>query len=105
MSTVEQYKDILVQIYKLDVSMVFLNAGVLTIGRFLSLKDCEIEAMVKVNLLHPILLAKAILPQLLNRKQRSAIVFTSSIASTVAMPGLACYAAAKAAISRFAESL
>jgi len=61
--------------------------------------------MVRVNLLHPIYLTKALLPILLSRKSKSAIVLTSSVVSHIAAPGIGIYSCTKAAVATFTEAL
>ena len=85
--------------------MVFLNAGVSTPGTFSQISDAQAEAMVRVNMLQPVYLTKALLPLLLKRKDRSAIVLTSSVISHVAAPGIGTYSATKAAVASFTEAL
>jgi short-subunit dehydrogenase len=56
------------KIKDLDISLLFLNAGVSTPGAFVDLQDNEIEGQIRVNVLQPIYLTKALLPQMLARK-------------------------------------
>ena len=68
----------------LDIAMLFLNAGCLpatTIGPFTDTTDADLEAIVNTNALHPIFLARVLLPQMLRRDHKSALVVTSSIAA------------------------
>ncbi len=50
-------------------------------------------------------MTKALLPQLLSRHYRSAIIITSSVISQCPAPGLSAYSSSKAAVSQFAEAL
>lgn len=56
-------------------------------------------------MLQPVYLTKALLPMLLKRKQKSAIVLTSSVVSWVATPGISIYSNTKAAVATFMEAL
>ena len=58
-----------------------------------------------LNGLHVVFLAKALLPKLMARPTRSAIVITSSVASWLPLVGGATYSATKAMERLFAESL
>jgi short-subunit dehydrogenase involved in D-alanine esterification of teichoic acids len=59
----------------------------------------EIESQVNLNGLHPIYLAKALLPYLLGREKRSSIIVTSSGLGTVAVPGVLTYSMCKSFVS------
>jgi short-subunit dehydrogenase involved in D-alanine esterification of teichoic acids len=59
----------------------------------------EIESQVNLNGLHPIYLAKALLPHLLARTKRSSIIVTSSGLGTVAIPGVLAYSMCKSFVS------
>lgn len=61
--------------------------------------------IIRLNFLHPIYLAKALLPKLLSRTQRSAIVLTSSVTSQVATVAFAPYSSSKAGAATFVEAL
>jgi len=50
------------------------------------LKDEEVDEIMILNGVHPVLLAKALLEQLLQRKSRSALVITSSAMSNIGLP-------------------
>jgi short-subunit dehydrogenase len=60
------------------------------------MSDSDIERMVSVNSLQPIYLIKVLLNQIKERKGRSAIITTSSIASMRPSPAQAVYSATKA---------
>ena len=59
----------------------------------------EIEQQVTSNTIHPIYLLKQLLPQLLNRPHKSAVIVTSSIAAHRSLPGLIPYCSAKSAVT------
>ena len=80
------------------------NAGGVRAGRLENTLEAEIEAMVAVDLLAPILLTRTALPAL--RKSGDAMVV--NVASGIALigaPFYATYAAVKAGLSRFGEAL
>ena len=106
MTSVEHYKSNVADLIKdLDISLLFLNAGGSTPGAFADLLDSEIERQYRVNVMQPIYLTKALLPQMLTRKQRSGIVLTSSVIAHAPAPGLASYCSTKAAVRYWAEAL
>ena len=82
-----------------------LNAGAMVMGDFTKLRPEEIESQVNVNGLHPIYLAKALLPQMLSRNKRSSIIVTSSGLGTVAVPGVLTYSMCKSFVSFLAKGL
>jgi len=89
----------------IDISMLFLNAGWSKLSKFENLSNQEVESIVTLNAKHPLYLSKVLLTQMLLRKQKSAIVVTSSISGSRPFPGLACYSASKSLSSYFAEGL
>jgi uncharacterized oxidoreductase len=80
------------------------NAGGVRAGRLENTSEAEIEAMVLVDLLAPILLTRAALPAL----RLSGDAMVANVASGIALVGApfyATYAAVKAGIAHFGESL
>lgn len=55
--------------------------------------------------MHPIYLTKALLPQLLGRESKSALVITSSGLGSTAVPGILTYSASKSFSSYLGEGL
>jgi short-subunit dehydrogenase len=80
------------------------NAGVVRAGRLEHVSEAEIGAMVTVDLLAPILLTRAALPAL-RASGEAAVVNISSGIALVGAPFYATYAAVKAGLARFGESL
>ncbi|OYX73553.1 MAG: oxidoreductase [Rhizobiales bacterium 32-66-11] len=80
------------------------NAGNVRAGRLEQIPEAEIEAMIGLNLLAPILLSRAALP-LLRASGDAAIVNVSSGFGLVGGPFYGTYAAAKAGLGRFGEAL
>ncbi len=80
------------------------NAGNVRAGRLEAVPEAEIRAMIDVDLLAPILLAREALPAL-KRSGDAAIVNVSSAIALVGAPFYTTYAAVKAGLARFGESL
>ncbi len=80
------------------------NAGGVRAGRLEATSEAEIEAMVTVDLLAPILLTRAALPALRASGDAAVVNVTSGIA-LMGAPFYATYAAVKAGLARFGEAL
>jgi NAD(P)-dependent dehydrogenase (short-subunit alcohol dehydrogenase family) len=80
------------------------NAGAVRAGALEVMSEEEIRAMVEVDLVAPILLARAALPHLRESGDGLVVNVTSAIA-LVGLPFYGVYAAAKAGLARFGESL
>jgi NAD(P)-dependent dehydrogenase (short-subunit alcohol dehydrogenase family) len=80
------------------------NAGGVRAGRLEATSQSEIEAMLSVDLLAPILLTRAALPSLRVGRGAMVVNVTSGIA-LIGAPFYATYAAAKAGLARFGEAL
>ena len=80
------------------------NAGGVRAGRLENTAEADIEAMLVVDLLAPILLTRAALPALRVGGDAMVVNVSSGIA-LVGAPFYATYAAAKAGIARFGEAL
>jgi short-subunit dehydrogenase len=80
------------------------NAGGVRAGRLESTSEADIEAMVQVDLLAPILLTRAALPALRAGGEAMVVNVTSGIA-LIGVPFYAGYAAVKAGLARFGEAL
>jgi len=80
------------------------NAGNVRAGRLDSITVEEVEAMVAVNLTGPILLTRAVLPDL-KREQSGFIVNVSSGVALLTPPFYSVYAAVKSGIAAFGDSL
>ncbi|MBW0089489.1 SDR family NAD(P)-dependent oxidoreductase [Pseudonocardia sp. KRD-184] len=85
------------------VDLLVNNAGNVRAGR---LEDCtvaDIRAMVELNLLAPVLLTRAVLPDL--RATRGTILTISSGIALVNLPFYTTYAATKTGVAAFGHSL
>jgi 3-oxoacyl-[acyl-carrier protein] reductase len=80
------------------------NAGLGTSGVLAMMRDEQIEALVRLNTLSPIILTKYVVRSMMSEKQ-GRIVSISSIVSATGYHGLAAYSATKAALIGFTRSL
>lgn len=86
------------------LDLVVHNAGIGWQGAFDRMPPERIPELVAANLTAPIALTRAVLPQLLTRG-RGHLCFVTSIAGRTGVAGEAVYAATKAALDAFADSL
>lgn len=86
------------------IDVLINNAGGVRAGRLEGTSEADIVAMITVDLLAPILLTRAALPDLRRSGQGLVVNVTSGIA-LIGMPFYATYAAAKAGLARFGEAL
>jgi short-subunit dehydrogenase len=86
------------------VDVLVCNAGTGWAGPFATMPDDTIEHMVACNLTAPIRLTRSLLPAMIERG-RGHLVFVASIAGAVGVRDEAVYAATKAGLLVFAESL
>jgi short-subunit dehydrogenase len=80
------------------------NAGIPGGGAFRQVSSEQIERLVRVNLLGVLLVTKAFLPHLLERRAGH-VVNIASLAGRVATPGAAVYGATKHGVVAFSEAL
>lgn len=80
------------------------NAGILTVARLDRLARRDLEAMVRVNLLGPLLIARAALP-ILRRRRRGAIVNVASLLGKEGAGDYVTYCATKFGMIGFTEAL
>jgi short-subunit dehydrogenase len=88
----------------IDAAVLVNNAGVGTIKPFMELTRDEWRQMVDVNFNAMFDVTRAVLPAMIARKSGH-IVITGSISGRSAFVGGSCYAATKAAVNAFSESL
>ena len=86
------------------VDVVVLNAGIGWAGPFHEMPDAAIRSLVDVNLNAPMILSRALLPGMLKRESGH-VALVGSIAGLTGVAHEAVYAATKAGLSIFAESL
>jgi short-subunit dehydrogenase len=86
------------------IDAVAAVAGVGYAGEFAEMPTAAITTLLEVNLRAPMLLARAALPSMLERRSGN-LVFVTSIAGTVPVPTEAAYCVSKAALESFADAL
>ncbi|WP_007027618.1 SDR family NAD(P)-dependent oxidoreductase, partial [Saccharomonospora iraqiensis] len=87
-----------------EPDVLVCNAGVGGAGPLAYAGPAEVEHLVRVNLLAPALLLRAVLPGML-RRGRGHLVLVSSIAGGMAVGGEAVYSATKAGLHALAASV
>jgi short-subunit dehydrogenase len=87
-----------------DVDVLVSNAGAGSFGDLSELDPGDVERLLRINLVAPAELTRALLPGMLARG-RGHVVFVGSIVGAVGRPREAVYSAAKAGVAVFAESL
>jgi short-subunit dehydrogenase len=85
------------------IDVLVNNAGIPKRKRVFDLTPEVIEAVMRINYFSPIRLTLALLPEIIERSGR--LVYLSSVAARLSPPAEASYAASKAAISAWAESM
>ncbi|MEU2949635.1 SDR family oxidoreductase [Streptomyces xanthochromogenes] len=85
------------------VDGVVNNAGLARFAPIEKADLADLEAMLGVNLLGPVHLIRAALPEL--RERQGAVVNVSSVGGALAMPGRSLYGATKAALNSLTRSL
>lgn len=85
------------------IDLLVNNAGVNHFGLFSQQTSAQLEQMLQVNALSPILLTQALLPQMLERE--SVVVMIGSGFGSIGFAGYCGYSASKFALRGFAESL
>lgn len=86
------------------VDILFNNAAVSPFESFLSLSEGTIARVIDTNLLAPLLLARALLPGMLQRR-RGVVVSMSSVSGKVGLPFNAAYSASKAGLIAWGQAL
>jgi short-subunit dehydrogenase len=85
-------------------NVVVHAAGLAGFGALPSVGAGQIEQVLRINLLAPIRLTQALLPQL-RREPRAQVVFVGSALGRIGLPGFSVYGASKAGLHGFAEAL
>ena len=80
------------------------NAGIGTEGLLATMHNSEIEALIRLNVLSPVILTKYVVRQMM-ADGAGRIVNISSIIASTGYNGLSVYAASKAAVAGFTRSL
>ncbi|WP_198416631.1 SDR family NAD(P)-dependent oxidoreductase [Cryobacterium ruanii] len=88
------------------IDLLVNNAGNVRAGRLERTSEADIRSMIDLNLVAPVLLTRALLPRLRAGADRDSIILNiSSGIALVGMPFYSVYAATKAGLARFGESL
>lgn len=85
-------------------NVVVHAAGVPSFGALASVPQQQMQAVLQANLLAPMQLTQALLPQLL-RQPHAQVVFVGSALGRIGLPGFSVYGASKAGLHGFAEAL
>jgi short-subunit dehydrogenase len=85
-------------------NVVVHASGVPGFGPLASIPPLQMEQVLQANLLAPMRLAQALMPQLL-RLPRAQMVFVGSALGRIGLPGFSVYGASKAGLHGFAEAL
>ncbi len=86
------------------IDVLVNNAGLAGTTWHNETDPARIRSIVQLNLEAPLVLTRAVLPGMLERR-RGHLVYTSSLAGTGGFPGLATYGATKAGLMNFAAAL
>lgn len=87
-----------------QVELLINNAGLGSSGRFADLPVLGEQAQLDVNITALVRLTRAVLPGMIDRRH-GGVLNVSSLAGEAACPGTATYAATKAFVTRFTESV
>ena len=82
-----------------------MNAGVGQVGRFAEVPDKRLEYVMSIKALHPLYASKVLVNQMIERKERSAIIVTNSGLGMRPIPGCVAYSAANACSNFMAQAL
>lgn len=85
-------------------NIVVHAAGLPGFGALSQLTPAQMQSVLTTNLLAPMQLTQALLPQLL-RQPKAQIVFVGSALGRIGLPGFSLYTASKAGLHGFAEAL
>lgn len=85
------------------IDVVMANAGISPAGMVRSIDPAAFEKTIEINLLGAWRTVRSCLPQIVERQ--GYVLVTASLAAAVHAPGMAAYAASKAGIEAFADSL
>jgi short-subunit dehydrogenase len=86
------------------IDVLVNNAGMENTGPSVDADPAEVRKLVDLNLVTPLLVTRAVLPQMIARKSGT-IVNVTSVAALVSVPMQAYYGASKAGLAMFSETL
>lgn len=87
-----------------SIDVLVNNAGILAAGPTHQISVEEAERVLRVNLLAPMRITRAVLPAMLERRSGT-LVDVASVAAFLALPGTVAYAASKAGLAAASETL
>ena len=87
-----------------QANVVVHAAGVPSFGPLAGVPPTQMQDVLQANLLAPMRLTQALLPQLL-KQPRAQVVFVGSALGRIGLPGFSVYGASKAGLHGFAEAL
>jgi short-subunit dehydrogenase len=87
------------------VDALVANAGIGYAGAFATMPAHTVSTLLDVNFRAPMLLARSVLPVLIEQHRGGALLFTTSIGGAVPVRGEAAYCASKTALEAFADAL
>ena len=95
----------LTELQSLDISMLVNNVGVDIINHFAEIPEEQLYDMISINVYSLVRITKILIPQLIKRNKKSAILNVGSVAGLRPMPYFAAYSATKAFTSFFTTAL
>lgn len=105
LSSTQGIKDAAAIISEIDAPDILINlAGISYFGSLGLQKIDEIEKLYKINLLAPVALSQAVLPEMI-KNHRGQIVNVGSIFGSISFPYFATYSSSKAGLRSFSEAL
>lgn len=104
-STYAEYLNRFDFIRNYDIAILINNAGLSFTGPFNYMSHTQCSDIVNVNCLHPTYLTKMIIPQLLKREQKSAIIAVSSLMGNFPGPNHITYCASKVYVDQMYDAL
>ncbi|KAA8647889.1 hypothetical protein EYZ11_013332 [Aspergillus tanneri] len=84
------------------IDLVFINAGYAALERFDAVTDASFQKTMDTNVFGAFFVTQKLAPMV---RDGGAIVFTTSVANQVGIPGMALYSAAKAAVHSLVQTL
>lgn len=81
------------------------NAGIGTSGVLATMRDADVETLIRINTLSPVMLTKHVVRSMMSGQAGGRIVNISSIVSATGYSGLSVYSATKSSLLGFTRSL
>lgn len=103
--TVDFKSDSVVEKPPADIDAFVNSAGITSAAPLVATRPAKIEEIIRINLLAPMILARALVRQWVTRRNAGSIVFLSSVLAHRGFPGTTTYGATKAGIEGFSRAL